>query len=125
MCLLIPFFVDTLSTNTQHLCRLLFKQRLDMLRCCPSLQTSIRFDNFLITSWTLDRNLISPCHRMAFSWRKQQKRKTCSIYREYFINFKVFSYRYYAALTLKNLAFIGQLSNKNTNSLNIKHMKGK
>ena len=39
-----------------------------MTWCIASHETPVRLDYLLIASWTLNWDLISPCHRMAFAY---------------------------------------------------------
>lgn len=69
------FSLQTFSTNAQHFTRicLFCKQRLDMTWCTASHETPVRLDYLLIASWTLNWDLISPRHRMAFAYGNKHK----------------------------------------------------
>ena len=43
-----------------------------MTWCIASHETPVRLDYLLIASWTLNWDLISPCHRMAFAYGNKQ-----------------------------------------------------
>ena len=44
-----------------------------MTWCIASHETPVRLDYLLIASWTLNWDLISPCHRMAFAYGNKHK----------------------------------------------------
>lgn len=44
-----------------------------MTWCIASHKTPVRLDYLLIASWTLNWDLISPCHRMAFAYGNKHK----------------------------------------------------